>query len=271
MTSALRSLKHRGFADRIFWVSSTIASNAEFVKELGIDEKDMYHDANNAALKHIMDEVQKEADDWNAYEAELKIWKELQRALRKHGVDNLPEDLQEKAEKAGFLDGRGAPESKYGHKPCLHAVIDDAMGEDIMSSGPRSKLVNMCIKHRHIGEGLGVSLWVCVQSWSAHGSLPRSVRENCTGACIWFTPHEKQIDLMANELADRSGADAFKAAYKLGTQGDHDFLFINKPAKNTPGFYNRGWNHPLGAEISRLLASTDGELASAACSNERSS
>ena len=62
----------------------------------------------------------------------------------------------------GFFEG--APVWKYRKEvpPRLFLIIDDCMGTDLMK--PRAKLINFCIKHRHIADGLGVSVAMLVQS-----------------------------------------------------------------------------------------------------------
>ena len=103
------------------------------------------------------------------YKQEVKTWKQLHAAKQ---VEDLHPDVLAMAEGYGMLEENARePKSMYGHRPVVHIVCDDLMGSPLMSGGPRSKLVNTCIRHRHIGNSLGFTLWLCVQSWSAQGSV----------------------------------------------------------------------------------------------------
>ncbi len=241
MTSLLRHYKKHGCADRIFWVSPTMGSNGQFLDELQVDDQDRLDTCDNAALETVIQAIEGESTAWQEYQAQLKAWKKLHGA--KH-IGDLDHEMLDFAYKAGLLEGSSIrPESRYGHKPILHCVIDDCMGTPLMSAGPRSKLVNMCIKHRHLGEGLGCTLWICVQSWSALGSVPRSIRENATAVAIFNTPQEKQVAIMAEELSDRRGEQLFLDCYKQATESEHGFLFVDLTNKH--GRYRANWNTVL--------------------------
>jgi hypothetical protein len=242
-TSLLRHYKRHGCADRIFWVSPTMGSNKAFLDELGVRPEDRLDTCDNAALETVMDAVQEEADAWADYLEQTKLWNKLTRAK---DVDDIGLDVLTGADRKGLLEqGARRPKSRYGHRPVLHCVVDDCMGTPLMSGGTRSKLTNMCIKHRHLGDGLGCTLWICAQSWSAQGSMPRAIRENATGVALWHSPHEQQRVKMSEELCDRRGAQHFLDVYDGATQEDHAFLFVDFTSKQDR--YRAGWNQVLQA------------------------
>lgn len=241
MTSLLRHYKKNGCADRIFWISPTLGSNKQFLDELDVQDHDRLESCDNSALDTVMEAIEEESIAWQEYHDRLKAWKKLHSA--KH-VNDLDLDVLTFADHTGLLDGSSTkPMSRYGRKPILHLVIDDCMGTPLMSSGPRSKLVNMCIKHRHLGNGLGCSLWICVQSWSALGSVPRAIRENATGVALFSSPQDKQVAVMAEELCDRRGEQLFLDCYKYATEPEHGFLFVDLTDKAAR--YRAGWNKVL--------------------------
>lgn len=246
MTSLLRHYRAHGCADRIWWISPTIGSNRQYLDELHVRPEDRLDGCDNADLDTVVAGVEEEAAAWQDYQDKVKTYRELHAAPDEERLS--PETLV-RAERYGLLDTETAepPKSRYGHKPVLHLVIDDCMGSQLMSPGPRSKLTNFAIKHRHIGDetgkGFGISVWLCVQSWSAQGSVPRPLRENATGVVVFATPHEKQLDKMAEELSDRRGPELFLRCYREATDPDHGFLFVDVASKDAR--YRAGWNKVL--------------------------
>jgi hypothetical protein len=63
------------------------------------------------------------------------------------------------------------PKSKYGHKPVLHLVLDDCQSSKLFIPSSTNKLLNATIRHRHLGDGLGLSMWFLVQKYSTSGGL----------------------------------------------------------------------------------------------------
>jgi hypothetical protein len=217
--------------------------------ELGIAEEDRLDSCDNAALRQVMDGVEEESAAWDDYQRKLKAWNRLHSA---RDVDDLEPEVLMLANSSGLLEENSKkPKSRYGHKPVLHCVLDDMMGCPLMSGGVRSPLVNFAIKHRHVGNGLGCSLYLCVQSWSAQGSVPRPIRENAMGVVVFNTPHQKQIETMAEELSDKRGADVFMDWYKQATEPDHGFLFVDMTSKDAR--YKAGWNTPLRSQESSYV------------------
>ena len=57
----------------------------------------------------------------------------------------------------------------------------------------------MCIKHRHIGKGLGISIFMLVQSYCAQGGINRAIRENCTLLLLFKLNQDAQIKKLYSE------------------------------------------------------------------------
>jgi hypothetical protein len=60
-------------------------------------------------------------------------------------------------------------------------------------------LTNFCVKHRHLGKGLGVSVFMLVQSYCALGGVPRPIRENTTHLLLFKINDYKQIQKVKEE------------------------------------------------------------------------
>jgi hypothetical protein len=101
----------------------------------------------------------------------------------------------------GFLEPDMAePEWKYRveHPPRIAVVIDDAMGTDLLAKRS-SGLINFCIKHRHIADGLGCSVFMLVQSYKAQGGVNRAIRENTTHLLLFKVNDFNQIKAIKEE------------------------------------------------------------------------
>lgn len=237
--SMLRFYRRHKCADRIFWISPTCGSNKAYLQELGVKDDDCYDSPDNAAMDAVVAAIEAENKEWEEYLKALKAWKRLRKA---DNVEQLTVQELIDADSMGLLEGEGKPKAKYGHKPVLHVVLDDSMGSRLFVPGPKSRLTNVAIKHRHIGNGLGASLWLLVQSYSSHGSLPRSIRENATVVCLYWTTQEAQRAKMAEELSDRRGEEVFLEAYRQAAEDDeHAFLMIDYSLKGE-GRYRQNWD-----------------------------
>ena len=115
----------------------------------------------------------------------------------------------------------GPPKWKYAddsRPPRLFLVIDDCMGADLFK--PRGGLVNFCIKHRHIADGLGISVAMLVQSYCAVGGVPRPIRENCTCLCLFKSAaqHGSQLEKIHSEIGADIDLDKFDKMFTYATQ-----------------------------------------------------
>ena len=107
-----------------------------------------------------------------------KKYRQFQKYLNSNTpIEGIPSDLL-----LSLMDGDfGPPKYKYkddSHPPRLFLVIDDAMGSDLFK--PRGRLVQFCIKHRHIADGLGISVAILVQTYECanNAGVARPIREN---------------------------------------------------------------------------------------------
>ncbi len=72
------------------------------------------------------------------------------------------------------------------------------MGTDLMVKRTAG-LTNLCIRHRHIGDGLGISLFMLVQSYCSRDGIARPIRENCTHLLLFKINDENQIKKVKEE------------------------------------------------------------------------
>ena len=121
------------------------------------------------------------------------------------------------------------------------------MGTDLFK--PRGGLVNFCIKHRHIADGLGISVAMLTQSYcAANGEgLPRPIRENTTCLCLFKSAaqHKSQLEKIHNEIGSDIDLEKFDRFFKHATSKPYGFLFIDFNPKDKSKQFRSGFDEYL--------------------------
>lgn len=241
VTNMLRGYKKEGMCDRCFIVSPTAGSNAEFYEGLVNDDADLFHEPTNASVLEIIAHIEKEAEDHKEWEETLKLYKKWIKAVASRrpfehlGGEGkmLPDDVMQRIDELGIPEMTKPPPPKYAHgrPPVCHILFDDIQGSQIMRQG--SPFINLCIRHRHVGQGLGCSIWILCQSYISTSSTPRPIRENAILLLLWAVRDEKLREQIAREAAGCSvSVDEFKAAFDFATADEdgHGVLMVDYSA-----------------------------------------
>lgn len=228
-SSLLQGLKNQGCMDRVFIISPTIASNRPIFDPLGIAEEDEYHIPCAEAVADVIRKVNEEQDEWEEYETQMKVYKILQKLLsnQKVRLDDIPLEYLEMALQGGYLNR--PPQSKYGHRPVLGLIIDDAQGTPLYVQSAKNPLINLLLRHRHVGRGLGISVWLLAQSYNSPSGIPRSVRQNLTSLFLGRQKNEDVVKQIAEELGGSINKEDFVKIFNKAHENDnpHDFLVID--------------------------------------------
>jgi hypothetical protein len=216
--------------DRILCISPTFKSNSLLMKELNIDENDVFEDADDPnVVQKIIDIVEEERDDLQAY---LDQKKEYQRLLKMldDNYGNIPDEML----LMFYNDGHFTPpQHRYGGRnPFIGLIIDDCQSSKLFTN---KRIQNLTIKHRHIGAfdsdrpSIGVSLFFLVQNYkSKSGGIDRAIRNNATNCLLFKNKDEKEIDFIASEMAGEVSKEDFLKAYNYAMEdGNHPFLFVD--------------------------------------------
>ena len=244
-SSWLQSLKKQHCLDRVFIMSPTIVSNREMLAPLEISEEDEYHGPNWAdAIQDIVRKAEEEKKDWDNYQEALLLYQLLHDD--KIDINRIrPELLLKALEKGYFLK---KPESKYGHKPILAVIVDDLQGSNIYSANPKNPFINFCLRHRHIAEGLGITVVMMVQTFGGAGGVPRIIRQNLTSLLLGPQKNLKVIEQVAEEIGGQIEEPQFMEAYNIAThnehpdQPNHNFLLVDFYAKSPDKIFRRNLN-----------------------------
>lgn len=266
ITSMLRQYKKEGLCDRVFIISPTAGSNAEFYDGLVNSTKDLYHDPSNQSVLDVIDEIDLEAAEHEYWLDTCRLYREWTKFLRsKRSLESVTDETWlYDMEKRGVCDMTEPPPPKYpgGRKPVIHVMFDDIQGTALLRS-PKSPLINLCIRHRHVGEGLGCSVWILTQSYLSTSSTPRCVRENAILLLLWSVRDDKLKQQIAHEAAGCTvSVDEFIAAYDFATKDTkddgegHGFLMVDYSAPRARQF-RRGLDEIISVRTIKKKDSED--------------
>ena len=138
---------------------------------------------------------------------------------------------------------------KWKHEDDSHPtfcmlIMDDCMSLPILSQ-PSSGLVNTCIKHRHIADGLGLSICMLVQSYCAVGGVPRPIRENCTLLCLFKLKDQNQLKKIHEEIGSDVELHKFDQMFDYATSKPFGFLCIDFNPKSAEQTFRCCFNEYL--------------------------
>ena len=226
IANLVRKCKEMGYYDRCYLITPTYASNKSIWEIAGIEEQDVYEPEMDT-IEKIKANVEQEKAEWDDYLERKKLLAKYQKdidtkPLHQMGGNDLLHYLE-----AGFFDNLNM-EWKYKKEqpPRLACIIDDCLGTDLMARRTAG-LTNLCIRHRHIGDGLGISLFMLVQSYCALGGVPRAVRENTTHLLLFKISDEKQIAKVKEESDLPITDEEWETMCEYAHSKPYNFLFID--------------------------------------------
>jgi hypothetical protein len=155
-------------------------------------------------------------------------------------TSNLEDDVQEWPH---FIP----PYSMKHPVPCL--FIDDMSHSDIYGTGRSNPLVNLSLRHRHLGgPGFGITIYFAVQTFKT--GVPKALRTNCQQFFIFQGSDVGVLESMYEEFAGLCSRETFFALYDKAVGEDpqsHDFLTVDKNAASVEVIFRKNYNiilHP---------------------------
>ena len=220
----IKSCKDKGYYDRVWLITPTYYSNKAIWDIADISEDDTY-EPTATVLKDITSFVDAERAEWDLFLQQKELYKKFQRDIRKP-INRIDSDTLMMYQDLDFFEG--PPQWKYNHEvpPRLGLVIDDCLGTPLLSR-PSAGLVNICIKHRHLGRGLGISIFMLVQSYCAQGGINRAIRENCTMLLLFKVNQDAQIKKLYEECDLKMSESEFVEMCNNVHSLDYNFLLMD--------------------------------------------
>lgn len=227
MTTLLHKYKDAGLLQRVFLISPTYASNKYLFQDL-VHQDDVYENATQESMDSILQQIESEALEWRRWKDHCVLWdaykaqERMYIAGRRKAID---EELLYEMVQCGLADLETRPTYKYGDckHPAMFLVIDDCMSSPLFTASTKHKnnLSNICIKHRHIADRLGVTIMIAMQTWKTQvGAIGRAIRSNLTCVVLWGLRDEKMIEAIHEEIGREISKDTFYKAYDYATSGE---------------------------------------------------
>lgn len=230
LTSLLRSLQKDKALDRLFLITPTYASNFKMFEGLPIEDEDIYHDPRDpSVIPSIIEKAEAEMKAYKEWEEKAKVRKELEKALKGtksvSDVYRIDPELILKSYNFDVL-GEEPPKHKWGgRKPVLAVLCDDCQGTSLLNN---KTFQHFCLRHRHIADGLGVSVFMACQNYKARcDGMPLAIRDNCTHLLVFRSKNVKVLQGIFDEVADNVTEEQFYQAYDAATDEEHSFLTID--------------------------------------------
>jgi len=197
----MRLCKDKQYFQRCWLITPTYASNKEIWNIADIQEEDVL-EPTVTALKEVAKLIEAERQEWNLFLQQKALYEKFHKDIKHKAIKSIPSDELMNYFEMGLLDNpeMEMPKWKYSLEcpPRLALIIDDCLGTDLMAKRTAG-LVNTCIKHRHLSDGLGVSIFMLVQSYCAQGGVNRAIRENATNLWLFKINDYNQIKKVKEE------------------------------------------------------------------------
>lgn len=126
-------------------------------------------------------------------------------------------------------------------RPVPLLFIDDCSHSPIYAPSRSNPLVNLTLRHRHLGgQGFGLSIQFAVQTFKS--GVPKALRQNTMQFLIFKTNDIGTIMDIYEEVGAFVDKKQFVELYNQAIQDKHDFLLIDMNAKSERRIFRRGWD-----------------------------
>lgn len=132
------------------------------------------------------------------------------------------------------------PPPKLRH-PTPLLFIDDCSHSPIYAPSRSNPLVNLTLRHRHLGgQGFGLSIQFAVQTFKS--GVPKALRQNTMQFLIFKTADQDTIIDIYQEVGAFCKKEEFIHVYESAVQEKHDFLLIDLNAKDESRIFRKNWD-----------------------------
>ena len=235
--------------DRVFIVTPSWKSNRSYWVDYIDDES--AKQPTEQAVAEIMEELETERDEWDAYVREMRTYKDVTKKIC--DGSELTDDEAVDALRRGYLEPEtwlngGPPPPQWKRSQIRPAqcclIFDDCLGHTQMMGSP--SVMKLAIMNRHLGgleepfkfkgnirTAIGCSVLYATQVFKAtQGGPAKPLRANNTHATIFRVRDPGTFDDVATEMGSFVGKSRFVQAYKLATSVDHGSLTVTfKPQR----------------------------------------
>lgn len=238
----LKKLKEKNYMDRAILITPTYNSNKQIWDIADIDEADVLEPDMNS-IKNVIKMIELDKQEWDDFQEKKKKWEQFQKD-KHNSLEGLRPERLLQYYNLGFLEpDPERPVWKYSveQAPRISVVIDDCLGTDLMARR-NAGLLNFAIKHRHIADGLGCSLFMLVQAYKAQGGINRAIRENTTMLMQFKVNDENQVQAIREECDLPVSEEEFMDLCSYAHAKPYNPLIIDFAPKCETKRFRSGWD-----------------------------
>lgn len=218
IVNLLQAYVDAGCLNLLYCISPTYDSNTA-LQTLPFVEGGIFTNSKGSveSLLRILDMLKEKVDEYE----EEKIYKKAYRAYKK--------DRQTPAQEVLLLkNDYRIPEKIPWPKPAI--FIDDMTHTELMANTIKNELSHLSLHHRHL-DNVGISIFQAFQTFKS--GMPKVVRSNLSLILVFPTCNMTEIEEIYKEVSNNITFETFKKILFEATKGDHDFLLVDKYAKDT--------------------------------------
>ena len=243
IANLVKKAKDKGYFDKVYLITPTYNSNKEIWAIADIQEEDVY-EPTMTVLKTIIKNVEGEKTEWDQFLARKKLYSKFKQDMKDKPFDKIGSINMVDYLDHGFFEPTTAQKWKYRTEqpPRLAVIIDDSLGTDLMARR-NAGLTNLAIRHRHIADGLGISIFMLVQSYCSLGGVARAIRENCTHLLLFRINDEKQIAKVREESDLPCSEEEWVSMCKYAHDIPYNFLLLDFVPKTECRRYRSGFDN----------------------------
>jgi len=214
MVNLAKKYLDEGSFTRVFIMSPTYESNPIF-HVLHTDEKDIYTSLRKSTsdIEDILAKCKTDSDEYDDYLVYMKAYTRWKLGKQ------LTLDQKVMLQNNNYTHPPEVP------RPSPLLIIDDMSHSDIYSTSRQNPFINLCLRHRHINHGKGITIFLAAQTFKS--GIPLALRQNVQQYFIWTTRDQTQLDSIYHEVANLIDEDQFMTLYKKATNDPHSFLTID--------------------------------------------
>lgn len=217
--------------DLVFVLSPTAESQQHLWDYLQIPEDNVHVVHNNKQCQERVEEI------LEILKEKKKKYDEDQEYLEAY--DALCQNKTLTTRQINILDQRDCQpleDPEPWPRPCL--LLDDLSHMKFLDSKP---FISLCLRHRHIAGGVGLSIMMLVQS--LRGGISRVIRQNCSLIILYSTHDQTAKDDLYAECSHLLEKDEFLALFAHATEEKHSFLSVDLSADDINKAFSKDFSH----------------------------
>lgn len=156
----------------------------------------------------------------------IYIWSPTMHQEAMQCIKLNPDHCFEQYNDTQFLDIIKDLKKSEGERALM--ILDDITGSNILKQRANNEINKFFFNHRHFPKALkkvgGTSIMMAIHSYNM---IPRPIRINLTGAMVFRTFEDKEIEIIRQDLKRNLSDEQFNILFQFATANKHDFLCVN--------------------------------------------